>query len=339
MPALHDLDLPPYAPARLLGGPHRMTLAAALLPRGTGPLEARERLEHVVVDADTTVQVRLDGRLDGERGVLLLVHGLTSSSRAPYVRGSAAKAVAAGLGAARLDVRGCGGTAHLSRASYHGGLTADIDALARHLVERHGARRIHVCGFSVGGNMALKWAASLGDAPPPWLSGVTAVSPALDFDVAARALDERAGNALYRHRFLRDLGAIVREREAAFPGSADLASLAGIRTLREFDHRFTAPQAGFDGVDDYYARASARADLDRIRVPTCLLTARDDPLVPFESFADPVLRDSPWLRLLATERGGHVAFLGRGRPASPGGPDRDRFWAENRVVQLALALA
>ena len=146
-------------------------------------------------------------------------------------------------------------------------------------------------------------------------------------------MSDRGLNRLYRYRFVRDLGAMLRERAAAHPGWVELDGLDGIRDLRTFDERFTAPLGGFGDVDTYYREASAASVLDRIRVPTTLIAAEDDPLVPFAPFR--ALGDSPWIRLVRTRRGGHVAFVGR-RPARSGNhQDPDLFWAENRVVQLA----
>ena len=315
-----------------------MTIAGALWPRSATGL--RERTSRVFrVDRRTRVLTHCDGWTENPRGpVLVLVHGLVGSSASPYAVGTASKAVAAGFRAVRVNVRNCGDTEHLTSEAYHGGVTDDVAAVVRELAERDGCEAIHVAGYSIGGNIVLKLAGERRDPPLAGLRSVACVSPCIDFAAAAEALDARVTNTLYRVRFLRDLKRMAARRMALDDVRLDTARVRAARTLREFDDAFTAPRAGFDGVEDYYARASALRVLQHIDVPTLVITARDDPLVPVASVDRPELRNNPRVGLRVTATGGHVAFIGR-RPG-PGArgardADGDRFWAENRLVRFA----
>ena len=331
---LSSLEVPPFVPHPLLRGPHAMTIAGRLWPRLRPRTRTRKRVFRV--DAETSVLAHIDGELGPTANVLILLHGLTGSAESAYVQGTAAKAVEAALTCVRVNARNCGGTEHLTARSYHGGLTDDVRAVCEELVREDGVRRVTIAGFSIGGNLALKYAAELGGSPPTWFRSVVAVSPCVDFAAAAAMLDSGFFNRIYQRMFLRELRGLVRRQHARHPGAFHLDGLDEVRTIRAFDHRFTAPLGGFDGVDDYYARASSLALLDRIALPTLILAARDDPLVPFGAFERPEVARSPALRLVATEHGGHTAFVGRDCAVANGRTDGDRFWAESRIVQAAL---
>jgi predicted alpha/beta-fold hydrolase len=123
-------------------------------------------------------------------------------------------------------------------------------------------------------------------------------------------------------------------KQKLYPSLYDTTGLNRIRTIEQFDDCFVAPAFGFAGVDDYYTKASARPYIGRIRIPTLIIHAKDDPFVPFEPLNDPTIVANPFVLVIATEKGGHVAFLS----ANPG--DEDRFWAENRLVEFCeLAVA
>ncbi len=303
------------------------------LPRLRNGLRPERRI--LPVDASTSVRIEIDRPRKTPRAAIVLVHGLVGSSESSYMVGTAAKGVRAGFLVARLNARNCGGTEELTRTAYHGGLTAEIEATARDLVEREGMNAVHLAGFSIGGNMLLQLAAAWGSSPPPWARSAAAISPCIDFEASARLLEHGLFSYAVQRRFLRELSKIVRRRHALDGGSFSIDGIEAIRTMREFDGRFTAPLSGFADVDDYYRRASVLARLGSIRVPTLVIAARDDPLVPYAAFESPALRENPALRLLAPLRGGHVAFVARSPARGAGWSDLDRFWAENRIIQLA----
>jgi predicted alpha/beta-fold hydrolase len=195
------------------------------------------------------------------------------------------------------------------------------------LAGREALTELYLAGYSMSGNMVLRVAADYGADFPRALKGVAAVSPSIDLDSCAAAM-ERRGNAVYRWNFVSNLRSRVRRRSRLRPGQYDTRRLRRVRTIRQFDEHFTAPHGGFRDADDYYARASSRTVLKEIRVPTLIIHAADDPLIPVEPFLDRDIADNPDVLLVLTRRGGHVGFL------SDRAEGEDRHWAENRVVEF-----
>lgn len=263
------------------------------------------------------------------RPTIIALHGLEGSSSAHYMLGIAEKALRAGFNAVLLNQRNCGGTEHLGPGLYHSGLIDDVALLIRQLAETDGITRVFVCGYSLGGNLALRLAGTHPPAQLPTLEGVCAVSPVLDLEACVRAL-ERRSNFIYQWNFVRNLKNRMRRKQAHHPDAFDLSRLDAIRTVRQFDAVYTAPYFGFASAEDYYYRAAALRVVDRIQVPALIITAEDDPFVPAESFRDPALRDNPHVTLVIARHGGHCGFL-----ADRSGPDDDGYWAERKIVDFA----
>lgn len=253
-------------------------------------------------------------------GQILFLHGLEGSAAAGYVQSFAQAALERGFGIHRLNMRTCGGTEAICETMYHSGLTEDPLFVLRALRER-GAGPVFIVGFSLGGNVALKLAGELGETD--LVAGICAVSAPIDLAACVRALD-RPSNRLYARRFLRRLCERVVRKSRFAPHLYATEGLDKVRTIWEFDDRFTAPLFGFGTAANYYATQSSAGFLDDIRVPTLAITAQDDPLVPFEVYGQhPAFRKNPALDLLAPEHGGHLGFLSRRRP---------RFWLDGVVL-------
>ena len=244
------------------------------------------------------------------------------------MRGLADKAYAAGYNVVLLNQRNCGGTERLAPGLYHSGLTADADRVLHELAAADGISRFVIAGYSLGGNLALKLAGDYGDAPPAALIAICAVSPVMDLESCVRAL-ERKQNIAYQWNFVRGLRARMRRKAACFPGRFDISRLDRIWTVREFDECYTAPHFGFRDASDYYYRASAMRVMDRIRVPTLIITADDDPFVPSGPFRDPCVTSNPYVEAVITPTGGHCAFVTDARPGSDG------YWAEEEIMKFA----
>jgi uncharacterized protein len=320
-----------YLPKRGLRNGHAMTVYCwarrRTFPHLTSPTE-----RHFDVERGTRVLAHCYWQPEpATHPVLLALHGLEGSSSAHYMRGLADKAFARGFSVILLNQRNCGGTEHLAETLYHSGLTHDADRVI-HEIGGEGIERVVVAGYSLGGNLALKLAGDYGDAPPAVLRGVCAVSPVLELGACVRAL-ERRQNFAYQWNFVRGLKARMRRKALTHPGRFPVMRLADVRTVRQFDEVFTAPQFGFDGAEDYYYRASAMRVIDRIRVPTLIITADDDPFVPTEPFHDPRLTGNPNITLRITRHGGHCGFV------SDSTPDDDGYWAEQQVIEFAAEQA
>ena len=246
--------------------------------------------------------------------------------------GTAGKALAAGFNAIRVNTRNCGGTEHLTSTLYHAGLTEDLRHILAELVERDGLRELYIAGFSLGGNVVVKLAGEYGDAPPPELKGAIAVSPSIDLNASADAIEMRS-NTIYNLRFIWSLRTRMRRKAQLFPERYDASRLRGVWSIRKFDDVYTAPHAGFGNVANYYDRASALQFINRIALPTLIIHAQDDPFIPFASFRHPDLESNPNIVLLAPEQGGHVGFISADREGE------DRFWAEIMAVEFVRLLA
>jgi uncharacterized protein len=267
-----------------------------------------------------------------ESPLLIALHGLEGSSSAHYMRGLADKAFAAGFNVLLLNQRNCGGTERLCAGLYHSGLTHDADAVLREVTTRDGIAAVVVAGYSLGGNLALKLAGDYGDAPPPQLRGICAVSPVLELSACVRSL-ERRPNIIYQWNFVRGLKARMRRKDRCTPGRFLIDRLSEIRTVRRFDEIFTAPHFGFEDAEDYYHRASAMRVIHRISVPALVIVAEDDPFVPVEPFRDAALAHNQRIELIVTPHGGHCGFLEAESAASDG------YWAERTIVSFAARVA
>ena len=329
---MSDASFQPTTYHPLFTGGHKLTLFAWARRRHFPNLpDPTPRYFDVAPDARVLAECHWH-KQPSEHPTLLLLHGLEGSSRAHYMAGMSDKAWAAGWNVLRLNQRNCGETEHLSRGLYHSGLTHDPLFVIRELIEKDGISRIVVAGYSLGGNLTLKLAGELGDADLPEVKGFCAVSPTMDLGVCVDAL-ERRSNLIYEWNFVRNLKRRMRRKAAAFPDLFDLTPLQRVRTVRQFDEAYTAPHHGFTDATDYYYRASALRIVSRIRRPTLILTAADDPFVPVGPFSAPDITANPHITVVLTEHGGHCAYVERRESGYDG------YWAEREVVRFANAVA
>ncbi len=303
-----------------------MTLAGALARRRFPRLgQVTERLFEV--EPGTRILAHCHWQSDSRRHpTVVLVHGLEGSSDSNYMLGVAEKAYAAGYNVLRLNQRNCGGTEHLTPTLYNSGLSGDYRAVLHQLIERDSLSEIFFCGWSMGGNLVLKMAGELGGGAPVQLRGVAGICPAVDLAACADALEWRQ-NLIYEWSFVRGLKARMRRKVQLYPDRYTLNGLNRIRTVREFDDIITAPNCGYRDADDYYFRASALREVDRIHVPTLILTAEDDPFVPYRIFQDAAITGNPAIHFEAPPRGGHCAFISNHA-------GEHRYWAESRIVEF-----
>jgi len=239
----------------------------------------------------------------------------------------------------RLNIRNCGGTEDMTPTSYHGGLTEDLKAVVRTLIEENGERTLFLGGFSLGGNIVLKTLGEMGKEVPGQVKGAAVISPSIQFAASADGLNQGRINRFYQAAFIRGLKQSLRRKNALYPEQFPLEGLEGPHTLRSFDDRFTAPLGGFRNADDYYLRSSSRTWIPHIEVETLMITSRDDSLVPFDSVECPEINANPHVALLATGKGGHVGFIAREPARSRCWKDLDCFWAENRIVEFCNRIA
>jgi predicted alpha/beta-fold hydrolase len=262
-------------------------------------------------------------RKDNQR-LAIISHGLEGSTQSSYVQGMAASLLAAGWDVLTWNMRGCGETPNRLVPWYHSGQSGDLRLVVNEALARH-QDQIALIGFSVGGNITLKYLGEEGSSLPPRISQAVAVSVPMDLRGSAEVLS-RPRNRLYMEYLLRPLRRRMREKASRFPGVFDTTSLSSIRTFREFDERFTAPFHGFSSVDEYWEQSSCRRYLEHIAIPTLAISAMDDPFLSLSCFPFEIARTHQHLVLETPLHGGHVGFL-------------DSFslkttWLEKRVVSF-----
>lgn len=317
-----------FKPHRFFQGGHIQTLVAYAWPRRFRLRAKADHQRFFQVTPDTQVLAYCRWQPNPtDHATVVIWHGIEGSSDAVYMLATARKAFAAGFNIVRMNLRNCGDSEHLTPTIYHGGLTEDLRVVVEELIERDKFQRIFLVGFSLGGNMVLKLAGEYGDKPPREVLGVCAISPSVDLNASADLILRRS-NWLYHTDFLRRLKIRISRKQKLFPERYDTTDIKSIRTLREFDDRYTSRAHGFEGAADYYYRASSIRVVDKIRVPTLIIHGKDDPFIPFVPLKDPKFAVNPYILLIAPEQGGHVAFVGTRTN------DEDRFWAENRVVEF-----
>lgn len=229
-------------------------------------------------------------------------------------------ALQAGFAVHRVNIRGCGGTESWCQTLYHAGLTSDLHSILDEIFPR-AEGPILLVGYSLGGNVVLKLT---GEGGPQ--RATVAVSTPLDLHACGRAL-ARPQCFLYQNRFINRMRDRLKERArlhpAVFTPLAERAERDKIRTVFDFDDLITAPFFGFGDAPNYYATQSAQNYLGKITTPTLLITAQDDPLVPFDIYSHPAIAANPQIELVAPAHGGHVAFLAKGKP---------RFWLDTAAL-------
>ncbi|MFN2577787.1 MAG: YheT family hydrolase [Pyrinomonadaceae bacterium] len=320
-----------FVPHRLFRGGDTQTIAAYLWPaRPRDHTGDEERLFQVERDSQILARCRWqENRV--EHPTMVMWHGMEGSTASTYMVSTAEKGFRAGFNVVRVNYRNCGGTEHLSPTLYHGGLTVDLRVVVDELINSDGLPRICLAGFSLGGNMVLKLGGEYGNNAPAEVLCICAVSPSVDLGASTTHMAQRR-NWIYHQDFLRRLKNRLRLKAKLFPDLYDISGLGDIHSIEQFDDQFIAPAFGFTDARDYYTKSSAVSLIQRIRMPTLIIHAEDDPFIPFAPLRDPSIAANPYVLLMATKRGGHVAFLS----ANAG---EDRFWAENRLVEFCAEIA
>jgi predicted alpha/beta-fold hydrolase len=307
-----------------------MTVFGAVLWPRPWPRAVRERWD--LPDGDFVDVDRVAGPTP-DAPLLVVCHGLEASSRASYVRGLVALAAEKGMAALAMNFRSCSGEPNRLPRMYHSGETSDL----AHVVERAAAERpgrpIVLAGFSLGGNVVVKYLGERGEGAPAEVAGAAAISVPFDLSRCAAALDGPGfWNWVYRERFLATLREKALDLARRFPDRLDPAAVRRVRSFADFDGAVTAPLHGFASAEDYWRRSSSGPFVAGVRRPLLALSALDDPLVPPASLPLEAARRNPLVTLLTPARGGHVGFVS-------GGPLRPICWAEARAVRFLAEAA
>ncbi len=326
------LIIPPFRPHRLLAGGHRQTLAGAFLP---GTLAAEKASIHQVDLADgEAVVIHDDQPLEWIAGgpTAVLVHGLAGCHRSGYLVRIAAKLNARGVRTFRMNLRGSGTGVALAVKPYHGGCSDDLGAVVRFVERLCPGSPITLLGFSLGGNIVLKLLGEAPDCVPSAIVRAAAVNPPIDLEQSVVAL-QRWSLRPYDRYFVKLLLRRVSERQLVYPNALPATFAHPPRRLFDFDDDYTAPASGFRDARDYYQQCSSQQFLADIRVPTLILTSRDDPLICVSMFERQIATKnlSAQIQLHIAEGGGHLGYLARLSN------DPDERWLDWRMVDWVLA--
>ena len=325
-----------FVPRRWLRNGHLQTLAGNFIPRRLALPEP----EPLFVEVEGPVagygpsQVLCHchwqpAEVRSRRLTVVLIHGLEGSSNSQYVIGNTARALAAGLNVVRMNMRTCGGTDHLSPTIYHSGRSGDVGRVLDAIIAQHQLESIALVGYSMGGNLVLKYTGELAASAPPQLKAVVGISPLMDLAISSAEL-HRPVNRAYEWHFLRNMVARVRRRMQMYPRIYADAQVDRIRSMRDFDEYIVAPYGGFLDADNYYYTVASSRHAASLRVPTLILHALDDPFIRMLPETRDALIANPHVTFIETQQGGHCAFLA---PAAESG---DGYWAEKTLLSFLL---
>jgi predicted alpha/beta-fold hydrolase len=323
------LERSSYTPPWWLRSAHLQTLWSALIRHAPEPQQrVRERLP--TEDGDF---IDLDWYGEPPAPIVMLLHGLTGSSQSNYIKGMQTALFRRGLRSVALNFRGCSGTPNRTWRCYHSGDTADLDYLYRSLEQREPTTPLAAVGFSLGGNVLLKWLGERGETPR--LFGAAAISVPMLLHICADRMD-RGFSRLYRNHLLRELKHYLRQKRAHLWRDGNIAdaekleklgNLSGIRSFWEYDDQVVAKLYAFRDVHDYYRKSSSRQFLKTIRTTTLIVHADDDPFMTSAVIPD-ADELAPQVHLEITKGGGHVGFIAA---SSAGQGD---YWLEWRIPEF-----
>lgn len=310
----------------LLPSGHLQTLAGAFIPRQMAPDRAVQH--RVSLDDGDQIVLHDDCPAVWQAGarIALLIHGLAGCHASSYMQRIAHKLNCRGVRTFRMNLRGCGTGLGLARLPYHSGRSDDAAAALRVISAICRGSPTTLIGFSLGGNISLKLLGESHADLPSNLDRAVAVCPPVDLKQCVDSL-QRGVNRLYDRHFVRRLVEQIETQCRLLPDAPRLDGRKRPRGVFEFDEWFTAPVCGFGTAENYYRCCSSAQFVPAIRVPTLILAAADDPLIPSQAFTNLQLSSAVTLRM--TRSGGHLGFIGR-RNGDP-----DRHWMDWRVVEWA----
>ncbi len=307
-----------YTSPKLLFNKHLQTIYPSLFRKVKGVNYRRER-----IDTPDNDFLDLDWSIAGADKIGILSHGLEGDTGRSYMLGMAKALNRAGWDALAWNYRSCSGEPNRLLRSYHSGATDDLDVVVSHVIRQNKYKKIALVGFSLGGNITLKYIGEHGKEINPLIKKGVAFSVPCDLASSAEVLAQPS-NKIYMNRFLKMLCEKVQAKKERMPGQIDDAGFEEIKDFKTFDDRYTAPLNGFADAEDYWNKCSSRQFLPNIAIPTLLLNAQNDPFLSKECFPVKEAEENPCFYLEMPKSGGHVGFV----QFNSGG----EYWSEKRAV-------
>ncbi len=266
--------------------------------------------------------IDLDWIATGKNKLAILCHGLEGSARSSYMRGMTFALMKRGWDVLAWNFRDCSDEPNRLLSSYHSGKTDDLERVIQHAIATGPYDRIDLIGFSLGGNLILKYIGERGETIHPILHRAVAISAPCELACSSHELSKWQ-NRIYMQRFLKTLRAKIKIKHVRFPESVDVSGISKIKNFSQFDDRYTAPIHGFESALDYWTRNSSRQFLTSIRIPTLLINAANDPFLGPRCYPYEEAATHPYFYLEVPAQGGHVGF-GRG----------NEYWSEIRAAEF-----
>ncbi len=259
------------------------------------------------------------------RPLVIISHGLEGSSRRGYVLAMVNTLKKAGYDVLAWNYRGCSGRANRKIYSYHSGKTEDLEHVIEYALDYRHYKDISLVGFSLGGNITLKYLGEQTNKVPPEINHGVAISAPVDLRSSAEEL-ALPQNRIYLKRFLEGLYGKILEKNEMFPGQLRIVDIKNIKDFKDFDDLYTAPLNGFADAYDYWKQCSSLHKLANIEIPTLLLNAVNDSFLGAGCYPCEQAKNSEYLYLEMPETGGHTGFY------YP--DDRGIYWSEKRVLSF-----
>ena len=295
-----------YAPPILFRNGHFSTIYSGIIRSVNGVVQNRERI--ALSDGDF-LDLDWSYAQSKSKKLVVLLHGLEGDAQRPYITGSAKILNQNGYDCCAVNFRGCSGEPNIKYRSYHSGATEDLMNILDHILSTRDYKSIFLKGFSLGGNLLLKYLGE-GNQIPTELKGAVAVSvPCNLHDSCKQLLSTK--NILYAIRFKGNLLEKLRQKQAMFPEKISNADIKKIKTLMDFDDAYTSKAHNFKNALDYYEQCSSLQFLPNIQVPSLIINAKNDSFLGPDCY--PVLEtdNNPNLNLEMPNYGGHVGFWGK----------------------------
>ena len=311
-----------------LPGAHLQTLWQPLVRKCPRIEVRRERIE--TPDGDF---LDLDWHAEQHRPLVVLLHGLTGSTRSPYIIGMQSALALCGYRTVALNFRGCGGSPNRTWKAYHSGDTEDLRYLIQWLKFKEPETALRAVGFSLGGNVLLKYLGEEGACSS--IKAAVSVSAPIKLALCATRLDSGLSR-LYRNQLIKELKEylIMKTcflRENGFNEDADrlatLGPLDAVTSFWDYDDRVVARLYGFKSAADYYEQSSSFGYLRAIERPTLIIQSLDDPFLTPDVLPKPGEHGDS-VRIRSSRRGGHVGFVGGEHPWRP------LYWLESQVADF-----
>lgn len=295
-----------YNPPLLFKNGHFSTMYSGLVRKVDGVVQERERIN--LPDGDF---LDLDWSFSQmpTKKVLILLHGLEGNAQRPYITGSAKQANLNGMDVCAVNFRTCSGELNKLYRSYHSGASEDLHAVVLHLLDLNKYSHIYIKGFSLGGNMALKYLGEQNEHPNE-IKGAIAVSVPCSLHSSLVQL-LKPKNFLYAQRFKDHLKAKMRAKQKLFPSKISDADIANVKTLKDFDDIYTSRAHGFKDAMDYYEQCSSLQFLPNIKIPALIINAQNDSFLGEACYPFKEARTNNTLYLEVPKSGGHVGFHGK----------------------------